>query len=440
MDYFLVILSIISVFITILAQIFENWLYIKYINIPNMRKISGCEASQILLEKNNIRDIKIKKIKGYLTDHYDAKKKEIELSEKVYNSKTVGAVAIASRETCKAIQYNKNIGISNFERFLLCISNLSSPVAYLSIIIGIFFSQINYVWIGIIIELILLAFQLITLPIRIDTSKKALNELDYSHILNSDELKQSKEILNSIMISSVAKLNTTLLHLFRLISMIGKNNHFVPKEILYYFWIFVISGFLGFVIETVWCFIEKKRIESRKGVIHEPLIPIYGISGLLIVVIIKIFEVQSNIKMFLIGFVVNIVMGLFCSLLQEKIWGEKRNDFPKSSFRISKRINLFSSFLFGIASVVSYKYILLPVMNMFIEMSATGLIVSLTLYRFIYMIYDFAVSAISIHRMKERRNNIKRKGIFWDYIDEKYSDDFLETIYVNMISVKTNKI
>lgn len=436
MDYFLIIMSIISVIITIFTQIYENWLYVKNNKIPNERKISGKETAEILLRKNKINDVSIKEVNGYLIDHYDSKNKVLKLSNKVYNSTTISAVTIACREVCHIIEDKEKPNFSKLRRIILIIGNSSPPIAYLTIVLGIIFCSLKHIWIGIILEIILLAFQIIILILKTKASNRALKELDYSHLLNSKELSKSKEVLNSVIISSIAKFNTTLLHLFRLISMLDNEELSISKELISYFWIFVLTCFLGFIVETIWCYIRSGKIESRKGVIYEPFIPIYGISGVLIVVVTQVFDLSKNYEIFLIGFVISTIIEFICSFLQEKIFATKSWDYSNFPLNISGRVNLLYSLLFGIISLISYKFVLAPFTNIFMETKVTGLILSLTIYRFIYMIYDFLISALAVYRMKERKNKICRKGIFWDYIDEKYSDNFLKTIYANMVDIE----
>ncbi len=436
MDVFLIIISFISVFVAIIIQVFENIIYIKHIKISNWRKITGGEVARFLLDKHDLKDVKVKEVNSYLTDRYDFKKKEVQLSKKVYNSATIGAVAIASREVYNAILEKERPYSRVVKKFLVFISNLSFPISYLTIILSIIFNSLRFIQISIVIESILLFLQVIILAIKINDSKMILKELDYSHLLNNQELSKSKEVLNSTTLSSIAKINTLLLYLFGIISLIGEKTYSISPKILSYFWIFILSCFLGFVVETIWCLIRNGKIESRKGVIYEPFIPIYGISGLLILMVIEQFHLFKNFEIFIVGFIISTIVEFVSSLFQEKVFATKSWDYRNFLFNLGGRVNLLYSILFGLISLVSYKLILHPLMNMFMELKITSLIISLTLYRLVYMLYDFIISFIAAYRMKERRKGIKRDNIFWNYIDEKYSDDFLKTIYANMVNVE----
>lgn len=435
MLYFLVILSIISVVISIGMQIYENWLYIKYINVLNKNKISGEEAAKTLLEKNGIKGIKVKEINGYLTDCYDEKHNEVRLSKKVFESRTIGAVAIAAKVVGQVISCRKKPKTAKFKGLLLLISKLSTPVVYVAILLGVFLSKTKWVWMGIFFEIVVLFIEFIILLINSKDLRIALKELDYSHLLSIGELKKCREVLGTVFISSIARFNMTILHIFRLISLIGNNYFSIPKDLIIYFWIFLVSCFLGFVVETIWCFIRNKKIESRKGVIYEPLIPIYGMAGVLIVFFAKILSLETTFELFAAGVIIGTIIEFGCSFFQEKIFGTKSWDYSDFPFNLNGRVNLLYSILFGIVTVILYKFILLPIINLFMNIEVSGLVISFTLYRFIFMLYDFFISAIAVYRMKERNKNKKRTNIFWIYIDEKYSDEFLSDIYPNMVSV-----
>ena len=107
---------------------------------------------------------------------------------------------------------------------LVPIVNFSSYIGYIAIMLGIFASSFNLIWIGIILEMVILLFQLITLPVEIDASRRALKELDYAHFLNSNELSQGKIMLTSAALTYVASVFNTLLQILRLILLYGRRD------------------------------------------------------------------------------------------------------------------------------------------------------------------------------------------------------------------------
>lgn len=223
MDYLILYgLTIITLIITVGAQMFVSSSYSKYSKIKNNRNISGAEAARILLAKNGLDNIKIVETGGYLTDHYDPRKKVIRLSSNVYRNASVGAVAVACHECGHAIQDKENYTFLRIRSALVPIVNFSSYAGYFAILFGSLFSSLNLIWFGIGLECVILLFQIITLPVEINASKRALKELDYSHILNSEELSGGKRVLTAAALTYVASIATTLIQILRLILMFGR--------------------------------------------------------------------------------------------------------------------------------------------------------------------------------------------------------------------------
>lgn len=226
MDYYFVSygLTFIALIITLLAQVFVSSSYGKYSKIKNKMGITGKEAARSILDKNGLKDIKIYETNGYLTDHYDPTKKIIKLSSKVYNDSTIASVAVACHECGHAIQDKEGYSFMRFRAALFPIVNFSSYAGYIAIVLGCLFGSLNLIWIGILAEIIILIFQLVTLPVEIDASKKALNELNSSHMLDSDELKGGRNMLIAAATTYVASVATTVLEILRLILLFGRRD------------------------------------------------------------------------------------------------------------------------------------------------------------------------------------------------------------------------
>lgn len=217
-------LTFISLIITMVAQAFVSSSYSKYSKIKNERGVTGAEAARYILDKNGLNNVYVVETGGYLTDHYDPTRKVIKLSSNVYKDASIGAVAVACHECGHAIQDKENYTFMRIRSKLVPIVNFSSYAGYFAIILGMLFSSQNLIWLGILMEVIILLFQLITLPVEIDASKRALRELDYSHILNSKELKQGKTMLTAAALTYVASIATTIIQLLRLILIFGRRN------------------------------------------------------------------------------------------------------------------------------------------------------------------------------------------------------------------------
>ena len=222
-DYFIVYgLTIISIIITSLAQFFISNSYSKYKKIKNERNITGAYAARYILDKHNLNDIKVVETRGYLTDHYDPVNKVIRLSSDIYHGASIASISVACHECGHAIQDKEKYLFLRIRSKLIPVVNFSSYAGYFAVVLGCIFGSLNLIWLGIIAEMVILLFQLITLPIEINASKKALKELDYSHFLNSNELKQGKIMLTAAALTYIASIATALIQILRLILMYGR--------------------------------------------------------------------------------------------------------------------------------------------------------------------------------------------------------------------------
>lgn len=225
MDYYLSYgLTFVALIIALLAQAYVNSSYSKYKKVQNEKKMSGVEAAKQMLAKNGMHDIKINMIKGTLSDHYDPRTKTVNLSQDIYNGTTVAAVSVACHECGHALQDKENYVFMRIRASLVPIVNLSSKVGYFAILIGFIFGALNLIWIGIFAEIAILVFQLVTLPVEFDASRKALSEVEVMGILNSTELKGSKIMLRAAALTYVASVTSTLLEILRLVLLASSRN------------------------------------------------------------------------------------------------------------------------------------------------------------------------------------------------------------------------
>ncbi len=225
MDYFIVYgLTFISLIITIMAQLFVNLSYKKYSKVGHERNLTGKDAARYILDKNGLNDVNVVEVDGYLSDHYDPRKKEIRLSKENYQGTSIASVSVACHECGHAIQDKDGYLFMRIRSSLVPVVNFSSYAGYFAIVFGIIFSAFNLIWIGILLEIVILLFQLITLPVEINASSRALKELDYAHFFTSNELKSGKKVLTAAAFTYVASIATTLIQILRLIVMFGRRD------------------------------------------------------------------------------------------------------------------------------------------------------------------------------------------------------------------------
>lgn len=226
MDYLFIIygLPIIALVITLIAQGFVSSSYSKYSKVKNERGITGKEAARYLLDKNGLSEVDVVETTGYLTDHYDPRSKIIKLSRSVYNDASIAAVSVACHECGHAIQDKVGYTFLKIRSALVPVVNFSSYAGYFAILFGCLFGALNLIWVGIFAEVIILLFQIMTLPVEVNASKRALQELESANFLNRNELKHGKTMLTAAALTYVASIATTIIQILRLFLMFGRNN------------------------------------------------------------------------------------------------------------------------------------------------------------------------------------------------------------------------
>ena len=220
MDLISLILIITATGITSLASIYIRMNYSKYKQVPVKSQKNGYDVAREILDRNGLSNVLILETQGELSDHYDPSNKTVKLSHDIYHGKTIAAVSVASHECGHAIQDKEGYTFLRFRNKIVPLVNFSSKLGYIAIMVGLVLSLANLVWIGIAFEIIILLFQLITLPVEFDASKRALELIKKYHIVDDDEHKGSKKMLTSAALTYVAGVLSTLLEILRLALMI----------------------------------------------------------------------------------------------------------------------------------------------------------------------------------------------------------------------------
>ena len=218
------ILMIISLVITLGAQLFVSGAYSKYSKVKNKKRMSGSEAARYILDKNGLKDVKVRRVGGYLSDYYDPRNKTVNLSSANYENASVGALSVACHECGHAIQDKVGYAFMRIRAALVPFVNFSSYAGYFAILFGCLFDSMNLIWFGIFAEMIILLFQIVTLPVEIDASKRAIKELDKYELLDKDELSGGKTMLIAAALTYVASVATTVIQILRLILTFGSRD------------------------------------------------------------------------------------------------------------------------------------------------------------------------------------------------------------------------
>lgn len=213
------LLLIVGFFISLGAQIYISVSYKKYKAIENNKKISGFEVAKKILEENGLDKVYVTEVKGNLTDHYDPSRKVVRLSTEVFHGTTIAAAAVAAHEVGHAIQDKEGYSFMRFRSAIFPLVRIASYGGYFAILIGIIFGAIDFIWFGIALEIIILIFQLATLPVEFNASNRAKEELKRINLLDSKELDGGSNMLRAAAYTYVASVLTTILQILRLIVM-----------------------------------------------------------------------------------------------------------------------------------------------------------------------------------------------------------------------------
>ena len=218
------ILVIIGFLITLIAQIFVNSSYKKYKKVNVKSGLKGFEVARKMLDSNGLTNVKIEEVKGELTDHYDPISKTVRLSTDIYHGSTIASSSVAAHECGHAIQDKEGYFFLRLRANLVPIVNISSKLGYFAILIGLIFGFLNLSWIGIFLELAILLFQLITLPVEFNASKRANEFLNKEALIEKTEQEGSKSMLNAAAMTYVASVISTILEIFRLILIVASRD------------------------------------------------------------------------------------------------------------------------------------------------------------------------------------------------------------------------
>jgi len=211
------LLLILGIVITLGAQAYVTSSYNKYKNIKTKKGISGFEVASKILKENGLDNVYVTEVRGVLSDHYDSSRKVVRLSTDIFNGTSISSVSVASHEVGHAIQDKENYSFMRIRYSLFPLVNFASYAGYIAILAGIIFGAMDLIWIGIAFEIIILLFQLVTLPVEFNASDRAKKELLKYNILDSSEIEASNKVLRAAAFTYVASVLTTLLQILRLI-------------------------------------------------------------------------------------------------------------------------------------------------------------------------------------------------------------------------------
>ncbi|MDU4379309.1 MAG: zinc metallopeptidase [Anaerococcus vaginalis] len=215
------VLVLIGLLISSLAQANIQRKFDKYKKIKTQKSITGFDAARYILSTNSYNDISIKKVRGSLSDYFNPINKEIALSETSMADTSIASLAVAAHECGHVIQYKKGYIPLKIKSYIVPAVNLGSKLSFPMILLGIFLSMGKLISIGIFLFSFVLIFQIITLPVEFDASRRALKVLDESGMLVGVENDYAKDMLKAAALTYVAATISTALQFLRLWILFG---------------------------------------------------------------------------------------------------------------------------------------------------------------------------------------------------------------------------
>ncbi|MFC6323933.1 zinc metallopeptidase [Companilactobacillus baiquanensis] len=218
------ILIIIGLVISLWASWYVKHNFNKYDQYPSQRGVTAKEAARFILDKAGLSNIQIKQVQGNLTDNYNPGDKTLNLSESTYDSTSVAAIGVAAHECGHAIQDQKNYMPMRVRSAIVPAVNLGSNASFPIIILGMVLGMNHFlITIGIWLFALVVLFQVVTLPVEFNASRRAVNILDSGDLLTSEEIPMVKQVLVAAALTYVAAAISTALQLLRLILIFGNN-------------------------------------------------------------------------------------------------------------------------------------------------------------------------------------------------------------------------
>ena len=228
-DWTYVVLVLPCIIFSLIASSSVNSTFKKYSQQFSRRGITGAQAAERVLRANGVNGVTIARVSGNLTDHFDPKTNVIRLSDSVYDSTSTAAIGVACHEAGHAVQYAQHYAPIKLRAAIIPVTNIGSKLAMPLILLGVLFSAFGYmsyslVYLGIACFGLSLLFQLVTLPVEFNASRRAMAAIESAGILTDEEQKGARKTLTAAAMTYVAATALALMQLLRLIMLFGGRN------------------------------------------------------------------------------------------------------------------------------------------------------------------------------------------------------------------------
>ena len=224
-DYYYLLLVVPALLITVWAQYKVKSTFARYSRVLSSRGISGSRAAEDILRGAGLYDIRVEPVAGSLTDHYDPRAGVIRLSQDVYGSTSVASIGVAAHEAGHALQHAEHYAPLKLRNAIIPLTNLGSTLSIPLVLIGYFMGAQPLVTAGIVLFSLVAVFQLITLPVEFNASRRAIAIIGQQAMLSSEELQGAKKVLTAAALTYVASLLVSLANLLRLVLLFGRRRN-----------------------------------------------------------------------------------------------------------------------------------------------------------------------------------------------------------------------
>ena len=223
-DMTYIVLVLPCVLFALWAQSRVNSTFSRYSKVHNLRGLTGAQAAEAVLRANGVTNVGIEYVSGKLTDHYDPRTNVIRLSGSVYSSTSVASVGVAAHEAGHAVQYAVGYSPIKLRAAIIPLTQAGATAAFPLILLGLVLNFGALIYVGIAAFALSTVFQLVTLPVELDASRRALQTIQQNGLLTADEYPMAKKTLNAAALTYVAALAVSLAQLLRLLVIFGGRN------------------------------------------------------------------------------------------------------------------------------------------------------------------------------------------------------------------------
>ena len=220
-DSYYWILVVPAMLLAAFAQMKVSSTFNRYSQVRSRSGYTGAQAARDILDRNGLQGVRIERVRGNLTDHYDPRSNVVRLSDSVYDSPSVAAIGVAAHECGHAVQHAVGYFPIKLRSALIPVTNIGSKLSIPLLLIGLVVQVEPLINLGILLFSTMALFQLVTLPVEYNASNRALATLDSTGMLSGDELQGSKKVLSAAALTYVAALLVAVMQLLRLLLLFG---------------------------------------------------------------------------------------------------------------------------------------------------------------------------------------------------------------------------